>query len=150
MKRQGWVISILGIVLLSGVAVAQTASGMVAAADIPFSFSIQGRTFPAGSYVIRGQGAIGGLFSLLNTNSGAASFVSALPSASGEPSKRTVLAFRKYGNHYYLARIDRSGYADGYAFAESKAEKEMRADLGRSIQQAQQLASPEVVLLAAK
>jgi hypothetical protein len=56
MKRQGLLSLILGVVLLPSLAYTQGVSGPVTTANIPFGFTVNGTTLPAGNYTIRNLG----------------------------------------------------------------------------------------------
>jgi len=50
-----------------------------------------------------------------------------LATQSVTPNKRTVLAFRRYGDRYFLASISSRGEKSGYEFPVQQMETELRA-----------------------
>ena len=96
-------------------------------ADIPFEFTVAGKTLPAGEYEFNMNNArdvvmIHGLdhpviaFSYIDVADGI---------AAPHPAADTKLVFDRYGNHYFLHQVD-NGYAfEQYSLVKSPAEREM-------------------------
>jgi hypothetical protein len=147
MKRQGLLILILGVVLLPSLAYAQGMYGTVAAANIPFAFTVNNTTLPAGSYTISNRGRGSDLLWIGSDDAKAGTFVT--PLHSGKKAARTVLVFHRYGDRYFLKSIDRKGYASGYEFAAGRLEKELRTQIIKDTEQAQNRTAPEEILVAA-
>jgi hypothetical protein len=146
MKRQGLLSLILGVVLLPSLAYTQGVSGAVAA-NIPFAFTVNSTTLPAGSYTIRNLGRGNDVLQISSYEAKAGMLTTAIHS--GKKSDRTVLVFHRYGDRYFLKSIERNGYASGYEFPECKLEKELRAQIMKDNQRAQNRTAPEEILVAA-
>ena len=147
MKRQGLLSLILGVVLLPSLAYTQGMSGTVAAANIPFAFTVNSTTLPAGSYTIRNLGPGNNVLQISSYDARAGMLTTALHS--GRKATRTVLVFHRYGDRYFLKSIERKGYASGYEFAECRLEKELRSQNMKDTEQAQNRTAPEEILVAA-
>ena len=126
MKRYGILMLMLGAMLLPGVANAQTGQSAIKA-DVPFDFTVDNQTIPAGACQVRSEGQAGTTLLIDNADAKASAFVTPLRTQTLNPSERTVLVFHKYGDRYFLARIDRSGSDAGYQMRETGVEKELRA-----------------------
>ncbi|MFN0107421.1 MAG: hypothetical protein ACKVZH_01090 [Blastocatellia bacterium] len=88
-------------------------------ANIPFDFTVSGKTLPAGNYTVT-KGASQGVLILRNFEKGEAVGVIAR-SAGNDANGKANLTFRRYGNQHFLA-----GVLDGINASEiptSKAER---------------------------
>jgi len=106
-------------------------------ARVPFGFIASGRTMPAGECTVRVEGD--GVKSLLITCGKENVVAIPLATQSGNPNKKTVLAFRRYGGRYFLAGISLQGETTSYEFPGQKMETELRA---------QDVTEADVILLA--
>lgn len=92
-------------------------------ADIPFPFTTNGKTLPAGTYRIEPLGDNRALWKLTGTGHRARAFLLALI-LTGSSSRDARLTFHQYGERYYLARFNTSSYQ--VELPASKTEKAMR------------------------
>jgi hypothetical protein len=112
-------------------------------ANVPFDYSLNQKTMPAGSYEISSVG--GSTLAVRNLKTGNASLVIEsmrvqASQAAGTPHAKLV--FRKYGDQYFLAEIWDGQSNTGIALHESKREQELK--LARDTNQ------PELVVIAMK
>jgi len=101
---------------------AQTAQPM-SRFDIPFQFTVNGRTMPAGEYTVAVR-TFDGLVEIDSKGAHHRGAFSVTYPAGNAVSDQAVLTFHRYGNKYFLARISQPG---GYAIrglAVSPAESE--------------------------
>ena len=103
-------------------------------ANVPFAFVAGDKTIPAGNCVVRTEGFTKGALSISNHDAKAATYVVPQPTESLAPATKTVLVFNKYGDSYFLARVERSGSSAGYQLKPTKVEKELRARTDSPIQ----------------
>ena len=105
-----------------------------AVADIPFAFTVLGKTMPAGQYSIQ-QGAIThkGLLHFQNAANGESAIVLAPASSASYTTKDDVQAkviFHRYGDRYFFSEVwSASGTLNGKV-QPSKLEKETRINAG--------------------
>jgi len=126
MKRYGVSILMLAVALLPGLANAQM-GGQTIKADVPFDFTAGDKTIPAGECLVHADGASGAALWIGNRDAKVNTYVVPMQTRGLDPSERTVLVFHKYGDRYFLARVERNGSAAGYQLQETKVEKELRA-----------------------
>jgi hypothetical protein len=112
-------------------------------ANVPFDYSLNQKTMPAGSYEISSVG--GSTLAVRNLKTGEASMVIEsmrvqASQAVGTPNPKLV--FHKYGDQYFLAEIWDGQSNTGIALHESKREQELK--LARDTNQ------PELVVIAMK
>lgn len=132
---------ILTLALVISVPMTQAQAG--ARANVPFAFSLEQKSMPAGSYEIGSASNNVLLVRNLDTKQSrlliAPMHVQA-SQASGTPHSKLV--FHKYGDQYFLAQIWDGQNNTGIAFPESKGEKEL--------QMASNASQPEFVVIAMK
>jgi hypothetical protein len=109
--------------LTAGSALAQTNR---AVADIPFAFSLNGRTLPAGHYTIATDFNTPNVLRVEDRDDSVHIMMIALPGAD-ESQKDNTLVFHKYGNQYFLTTIRANGSALNCHLATSKQEKWAKA-----------------------
>ena len=132
MKKIG-AFSLLGVLVL-GLSVA-FAGGNAARVrvDVPFAFYVEKEMLPAGSYIFEigatsSASATGTLVLIRSLNSDSASVVFTMPSSGPNKVAEDCLRFHKYGNKYFLARVEGMGYiAD---VKTTRMERELRAQAG--------------------
>ena len=113
-------------IMLGGLTVAngQVAPQSQIKTDVPFSFVVNGKTYPAGSYS----------FGRLNTSSDASQIVmrggkgepvilDTLPTISAEAPSETHLVFEKVAGQYFLSQIWGKGDIEGSSLLNTKSEK---------------------------
>jgi hypothetical protein len=109
-------------------------------ANVPFSFTVNRATLPAGEYSLKSMDDLGIALAIRNLNSRTANLVVSNACTSPKSANRTKLLFHRYGNHYFLSQIWIEGSDAGRELPRSAQEKEVAKDF--SMQQ--------VVLVAAK
>lgn len=108
---------------------AQIPSDSILKADIPFSFMVRDKTFPAGEYTIRQTGAdTDSEFALeIFNDAGKAKTVVFNTFATSEDQTPTTshLVFDKIGDKYFLSQIFVKGDNEGNQLEQSKMEKNL-------------------------
>jgi hypothetical protein len=125
------------------VSVPMTQAQVRARASVPFDFSLDQQSMPAGTYEISSVGAK--VLAVRNLDTREARLVIEsmhvqVSQASDTPHAKLI--FRKYGDQYFLAQIWDGQNHTGIGFPESKLEKELLASGNGS--------QPEVVVIAMK
>src|SRR5262249_40915066 len=99
---------------------AQTSSGDVVA-DIPFAFSVAGKTLPPGRYIVNR----GNEFYVKIISSESGGVLIPTHAAERSASDGTKLVFHRYGDTYFLSSIWLSGYSTGRELYASSAERNL-------------------------
>lgn len=127
-------IFLAGAILLVGItaASAQVDPQSKITTNVPFSFVVDGKTYPAGTYS----------FARLDTNGGNSSqlvmsgpkdsqiILNTIPTVAASEAKDTHLVFEKVAGRYFLSQIWGKGDAEGAKLAETSAEKKAIAGSG--------------------
>lgn len=98
-------------------------------ADVPFDFTVQSVTLPAGTYAIQSLSSNNGMIRILNLETRksvvtlASDTLSTYPGKAGESAK---LIFHRYGDRYFFAEVWTPNGLRGQA-APSRLERELRA-----------------------
>jgi hypothetical protein len=134
MKRQAVsLISLLSLLLVAGSAIAQT---IHVRANIPFSFAVGNKTFPAGTYDV---GTIGDgntkVLLLQSRDSNSSMMVGSNAAHNLEPANKTKLVFNQYGDRYFLSQIWVAGETRGHQLQKSSREKEVATELAKDVSQ---------------
>jgi hypothetical protein len=87
---------------------------------VPFPFTAQNTSFPAGEYEITKPARM--ILELRNLKDQAASFEHALPANSREADGRGKVVFHRYGNEYFLSLVSAGSWLSTYQFQMSKEE----------------------------
>ena len=130
MKQQAYKM-IAMIVLLGGVAVsakAQCVSGGPSSVKIPFQFSANKTTLPAGEYSLRCLDPEVGLLHI-SSSDGKATATVLMISVEGKAQDHGRLVFRRYGNRYFLAQAWTAGTRTGLELPKSRAERAAEHEL---------------------
>jgi hypothetical protein len=72
--------------------------------NIPFSFTVDNQTLPAGVYFVKAVTPEHSI-SLTSADRKHATIVNDLPNYAGAPSENSRLVFHKYGNEYFLTQV---------------------------------------------
>jgi len=123
MKKHAAGLLILMLVALTGLGIAQTRT--MIEVQVPFDFVVNGKTMPAGECTIKVEG--NGPHMLWITTGDKHAYVLPIATESRDASSETILAFHRYGDRYFLAKINLEGSSGGYEFPASKVEAELRA-----------------------
>jgi hypothetical protein len=111
---------------------------------IPFDFSIRGKPFPAGRYVVeRSSSAESGFWMIRNErgNRGASFPVMQLESQAAP--NNSQLVFVKYGDTFYLRKVWTAGQTTGYYVVKTDTERMLERKLEGSVARGE-----EVILVA--
>ena len=120
MKKHAATLLILMLVALTGLGFAQTRT---IKANVPFDFTVNGKTMPAGECRI--NIADDGQRVLLVGSGVEHAYVLPTPTRSRDASNETTLLFRQYGDRYFLAEINLEGSTGGYELPKGKLEREL-------------------------
>ena len=122
---------LLSVAALAATAKAQSGSGL--RANIPFGFTVAGKTFAAGHYAITRANQTSGDLVLevnsLDEHSRAFPITTRLQTLT--PRDQSVLIFHRYGDEYFLAQIWAAGSTTGRAFTKSRRERQLEQDQQR-------------------
>ena len=110
--------------LTAGSALAQQRNAV--AADVPFSFVLNGRSLPAGHYTITADPNSPEVLRIDDRDDSVHIITMAMPASSERQTDNTVL-FHKYGNQYFLSSIRVSGSSMNCHLTTSKQEKWAKA-----------------------
>jgi hypothetical protein len=127
MKKQALTfVGVLSLLLVAGAAFAQTGSIQ---GNVPFSFTVNGTTFPAGAYTISPVGEQAGVL-IRGAEKSAIKLVIPNSVQSTQASDRTKLVFHCYGrDHCFLYQMWIAGDTNGRQLPKSSVEKELAASL---------------------
>ena len=92
-------------------------------ANVPFDFSVNGKSLPAGEYEVR---EVGDRATVIETKDGH-NMALGIYQYAGPSTGETKLVFHKIGDRYFLAQIWTSARGQGLNVPQSKAEKESLA-----------------------
>jgi hypothetical protein len=112
-------------------------------ANVPFEFSVNGKTLPAGDYTIQ-PGTTNNTLIIRNRHANQVVTVFAQTTET-RGNSTPKLVFRRYGNQYFLAKA--FSYESGSEFTKSKAERQAAKSSDRL---AQHNADPEIVTIVAQ
>jgi len=120
---------VLAVSGLSVTAKAQIPDDEMLKAQIPFQFSLRGKTFPAGEYTIR-QTDVGGdsayVLELVNDHGKAAPEIFETISATAESIPQySNIEFEKVGNRYFFSKVFVEGTEEGNAVPMTNKEKKL-------------------------
>jgi hypothetical protein len=131
MKKQALtLVGVLSLLLVAGSALAQTYS---IRADVPFSFTVNQTTMPAGQYTISPLGNGTNVLVIQSSDTQAIKLVNAnrAGAASSKAADRTKLVFHCYeGDHCFLYQLWVGGMSRGQELPRSAVEREIAANLG--------------------
>jgi hypothetical protein len=88
---------------------------------VPFPFTAQGSSFPAGAYEVTKPTKMN--LALRNLKGQATLFVIALPASSKEADGSVKVVFHRYGSEYFLSLISAGSWMSTYRFKMSKDER---------------------------
>jgi hypothetical protein len=91
-------------------------------ATIPFNFTVNGRSLPAGNYTLGSDITSPSILKIRERTQNVHALVMAMPGTTGKR-KANVLVFHKYGNQYFLSEIRSEDSAINVHLATSKQEK---------------------------
>jgi hypothetical protein len=106
-----------------------SAQGRLVTAQIPFAFHIDGKTLPAGNYIIKRPSMLGLNVFQLNAEKGASAFVALGNFRNGNPDL-PKLTFVCYGKECALAQISMPDETVTYAASDAALDKQFSRHLG--------------------
>ena len=110
---------------------AQITSGQKVVANIPFTFSVGGKTLPAGRYTITMLNPTSDRKLLqLRSADGRSTAMILTISVNAKASEKTKLAFRRYGDQYFFAHAQLAGDATTLSTFKSRAERAQERAIG--------------------
>ena len=123
-KSQTTILGIGSLILL-------TAGGLFAedkvTAQIPFDFSVQNTTLPAGEYAMQRMNLTSGLMSVHNVQTHkTVSVLAPNPMSHRGFNEKNVLLFHRVGDHYFLAGVKTDAFSG--SIRPSKTEREVTAE----------------------
>jgi len=125
MKKQLLVVLSLGLLLATASAYAQEE---LVVANVPFDFTINGKTLPAGEYVISPVGVSTNVVSINSRGQHIAMLGMPVRCEASEASAKTKLVFNHRGSRYFLKQIWVRGYKAGREFPQGALESELALD----------------------
>jgi hypothetical protein len=126
MKHAKWLV-VVTLVMLSGLAVAQTLGSSRIVTEVPFEFAVGNKIVPAGQCDVRAINTDGKVLIIQNAVAKVGLISSTSLQESKEVAAHYALVFKHYGNVYFLSSVKLEGSKVTYQFPESKAEAELRA-----------------------
>jgi hypothetical protein len=126
MKYAKW-ISVLMILLVPVIAVAQLQDSDRIAAQVPFKFMVANAVVPAGECSIQRVDPAGSVLVITNHNARTNLFATASQGMSKKAAASYAMVFHRYGDRYFLEALKLEGSRTVYTLNESKLEKELRA-----------------------
>lgn len=114
-------LALFAVALMASVPVVQAQTRVKA--DVPFAFSLQDKSMPAGNYAVISLSNQS--LEIWNLDANRGTLVAKQMSMQSNREQSPKLVFHKYGDQYFLAQIwyDQDS---GIGFAESKREKEVK------------------------
>jgi hypothetical protein len=94
-------------------------------ANIPFDFAVRGKTLPAGTYTVVGLPAAGLVQVRQSSGAHESVYFNTIDSKMSAAGDQPALAFRRYGNQYFLAEISRGDGNLVLGLPASRAEREL-------------------------
>ena len=111
--------------------------------NIPFEFSIAGKTLPAGEYIVtRATQNDQTTMSIKNANGKGSALVMTKTVDANERQRQSRLVFNRYGSHYFLSQVWTSGQEIGRELYKGKQERSLEMELAKNNQK------PETVAIA--
>ena len=93
-------------------------------AKVPFSFTVNRATLPAGEYSLKSMDEQGTALAIRDLNSKTANLVISNSCRSTKSASETKLVFHRYGSHYFLSQIWIEGENAGRELLPTAGEKE--------------------------
>lgn len=124
--------------LAAAVASASAQSFTAIRANIPFDFTVGGKTLPAGNYTVqRGNSSSAETLLIRSVDGKAGAFGLTNAVQARTPSVQTKLIFHRYGNTYFLSEVWTDGDGIGRRLPESRSERELERQAATHIAQAE-------------
>jgi len=131
MKRHAYIM-IAMVVLVGSLAVSARAQigSRTQLANIPFEFSVNGKTLPAGEYLVRqiNQESASVVLQVRSCDGHTGALIQ-MDSVTGKVQDSGKLIFHRYGNRYFFAQAWTPGRADGLEARKSRTERAAEREL---------------------
>jgi hypothetical protein len=100
-------------------------------ANIPFSFNVDGKTFPAGLYNVTrlNPQSDKAALAIKSADGSMSKVVLAMPVQAGRPQESAKLVFSRYGDQYFLSQVWTPADNTGLELPKSRAEKTLARNL---------------------
>lgn len=136
-------IGIMALAFVSAVAAsAQNQRSLVV--NVPFDFSVKGKTLPAGEYIVsRGSDAESSAMIIERKDGKASAVVLTMLVDSREMQKESRLVFNRYGDRYFLSQVWTASSPEGRKLFRTGLERSLEVELARNN------ARPETVAITA-
>jgi hypothetical protein len=113
--------------------------------NIPFDFTVKGKTLPAGEYIIsRASTADETSLAMQRKDGKSAAIVLTKPVQSAERQSESQLVFSRYGEHYFLSQVWTAGDNQGRELYKTNQERSLETELAKNS------AKPEMVAIIAR
>jgi hypothetical protein len=99
--------------------------------EIPFSFYVDNKEFPAGEYLVT-RGDRGQMLTIKQAEGQEFASVLVQPMESERTLDRNTLSFHKYGNTYFLRNVSSADTSVSGSLFKSKREKTMAAEMAKA------------------
>jgi hypothetical protein len=119
--------------VLAVVSVHAQDSGMAIRASIPFDFTVEGKTLPAGDYEIRriSDEPTGMLIQNVRRRRDEAMFQTE-PRDERRISNHSLLVFHRYGDSYFLSEVRAAGQETAQDLRPTRAERTLRSEMAKN------------------
>jgi hypothetical protein len=143
MKKQSLRIFLMcSVVAILAVSSARAQSISEQTADIPFSFTIGDKVFPAGEYSVRRLNLASDKIVLMiqSTDGRMSRIVQTTPVEGARPKEQSRLFFNRYGDQYFLAQVWTVGDRTGLELRRSRSERTLALSVGEHAPERQAIA----------
>jgi hypothetical protein len=132
LKAATMFVGIIALAFISAMAAsAQNQRSLVV--DIPFDFTVKGKTLPAGEYIVsRGNLTDKTGLTLQRRDGKANAIVVTMSIEARENQKESRLVFNRYGEHYFLSQVWTSGDSLGRELFKTNQERSIESELAKS------------------
>jgi hypothetical protein len=135
MKKQSLRIFLMfGFLAILAVSSAHAQSGKELTANIPFSFSVEGKTFPAGEYRVErlNPRADPAALAIKSADGRMKRVVLTAPVQADEMQEMAKLVFTRYGDQYFLAQVWTGVDKAGLELPKSRSERTLARNAGEN------------------
>jgi len=129
MKHAKW-ISVLMLMFVPMIAVAQMLPAERIVTQVPFKFMIGNVAMPAGECTVQLADEKGWVLVVSNRDAKLSVFTLAVPAVGTKAARASALVFHRYGDRYFLQGVKIGDSSEIYTFKQSKLEKELVAQNG--------------------
>jgi hypothetical protein len=123
MKRQALVILTTLSLLVMLTTSVNAQSDLRLKVNIPFEFSVRGKIFPAGQYIVRHRAQ--GFLLIQSADLSVSQIVGASSTQRGENRNQSSLVFNRYGDQYFLSKVWKAGRHIGFEVRRADTEQRL-------------------------